>query len=149
MEVVLGIDVGTQGTRILGIDPEGRVVASAQESFTGNNADLPKGWFEWTFWQYSDKGQINGINASVDLNVFNGTLEELYKFAGAKIDTEEPQTPKKHTVVAGDSFESIANQYGVDCQPIWCHRARTGQCQSAAFENWCFADGPCCCGNPW
>lgn len=79
---------------------------------------LPKGWFEWTFWQYSDKGQINGINASVDLNVFNGTLEELYKFAGAKIDTEEPQTPKKHTVVAGDSFESIANQYGVTVREL-------------------------------
>ena len=79
---------------------------------------LPKGWFEWTFWQYSDKGHVNGINASVDLNVFNGTLEELYKFAGAKIDTEEPQTPKKHTVIAGDSFESIANKYGVTVREL-------------------------------
>jgi lysozyme len=79
---------------------------------------LPRGWFKWTFWQYSDKGRINGINANVDLNVFNGTLEELYKFSGAKVETETPQAPKKHTVAAGDSFESIANKYGVTVREL-------------------------------
>jgi len=78
---------------------------------------LPRGWFQWTFWQYSDKGRVNGINANVDMNVFNGTLEELYKFAGAAIVTD-PTTPKKHTVVAGDSFESIANKYGVTVREL-------------------------------
>lgn len=79
---------------------------------------LPRGWFKWTFWQYSDKGRLNGINADVDLNVFNGTLEELYKFAGAQLITERPQTPQKHTVAAGDSFESIANKYGVTVREL-------------------------------
>jgi LysM repeat protein len=54
----------------------------------------------------------------VDLNVFNGTLEELYRFAGAQITTEKPQTPQKHTVGAGDSFESIANKYGVTVREL-------------------------------
>ena len=27
---------------------------------------------EWTFWQHSDKGNVNGIKARVDFNVFNG-----------------------------------------------------------------------------
>jgi LysM repeat protein len=54
----------------------------------------------------------------VDLNVFNGTLEELYKFSGAKVETETPQAPKKHTVAAGDSFESIANKYGVTVREL-------------------------------
>ncbi len=76
---------------------------------------LPRGWFSWSFWQYSDKGRINGINAAVDMNLFNGTLEELYKFAGATIPD---QTPKVHKVVAGDSFESIANQYGVTVREL-------------------------------
>ncbi len=76
---------------------------------------LPRGWFNWTIWQYSDKGRINGINASVDMNLFNGTLEELYKFAGAAIPD---QTPKVHTVGAGDSFESIANKYGVTVREL-------------------------------
>lgn len=76
---------------------------------------LPRGWFNWTIWQYSDKGRINGINAAVDLNIFNGSLEELYKFAGAKIPD---QKPKVHTVAAGDGFESIANQYGVTVREL-------------------------------
>ncbi len=76
---------------------------------------LPRGWFSWSFWQYSDKGRINGINAAVDLNFFNGTLEELYKFAGAAIPD---QTPKVHKIAAGDSFESIANQYGVTVREL-------------------------------
>jgi GH25 family lysozyme M1 (1,4-beta-N-acetylmuramidase)/LysM repeat protein len=76
---------------------------------------LPRGWFNWSIWQYSDKGRINGINAAVDMNFFNGTLEELYKFAGAAIPD---QTPKVHKVTAGDSFESIANQYGVTVREL-------------------------------
>lgn len=76
---------------------------------------LPRGWFNWTIWQYSDKGVVNGINAKVDMNIFNGTLEELYKFAGAKIPD---QTPKTYTVKKGDSFESIANGYGVTVREL-------------------------------
>jgi LysM repeat protein len=79
---------------------------------------LPRGWFQWTFWQYSEKGRVNGINANVDLNVFNGTLEELYKFAGAQNILEKTQTPQKHTVAAGDSFETIANKFGVTVREL-------------------------------
>jgi GH25 family lysozyme M1 (1,4-beta-N-acetylmuramidase) len=84
----------------------------------GSQPFLPRGWFKWTFWQYSEKGRINGINASVDLNLFSGTLEELYKFAGAQIVTEKLQKPQKHAVVAGDSFETIANKYGVTVREL-------------------------------
>ncbi len=55
---------------------------------------------------------------SVDLDLFNGTLEELYKFAGAQITTEPPKTPQKHTVVAGDTFEAVANKYGVTVREL-------------------------------
>ena len=60
--------------------------------------------------------RVNGINAKVDMNVFNGTLEALYKFAGAEING--PQPPQKHTVVAGDSFETIANKYGLTIREL-------------------------------
>jgi lysozyme len=79
---------------------------------------LPRGWFKWTFWQYSEKGRINGINADVDLNVFSGTLEELYRFANAQLSTEPSTTPQKHKIVAGDSFESIANKHGVTVREL-------------------------------
>lgn len=84
----------------------------------GMEPSLPRGWFKWTFWQYSEKGRINGINANVDLNVFNGTLEELYKFAGAQAVAEKTTVPQKHTVAAGDSFETIANKYGVTVREL-------------------------------
>lgn len=84
----------------------------------GQQPHLPRGWFKWTFWQYSEKGLLNGINANVDLNVFNGTLEELYKFAGAQITTQPTSEPKKHTVKAGDTFESIAIKYGVTVREL-------------------------------
>ncbi len=84
----------------------------------GQQPFLPRGWFAWTFWQYSEKGRLNGINANVDLNVFNGTLEELYKFAGAQITTQPTPEEKKHTVKAGDTFESIAIKYGVTVREL-------------------------------
>jgi lysozyme len=34
----------------------------------------------WYFWQYGDKGRIEGINGDVDLNVFNGKLKDLERF---------------------------------------------------------------------
>ena len=31
----------------------------------------------WTVWQFSEKGLVNGIKGHVDLNVFNGNLDDL------------------------------------------------------------------------
>lgn len=77
---------------------------------------LPRGWFKWTFWQYSDRGRLNGINANVDLNIYNGSLEELYSLGGAvPVSTS---TPKKHTIAAGDTFEAIAIQYGITVREL-------------------------------
>lgn len=76
---------------------------------------MPRGWFKWTIWQYSKNGGVNGINAEVDMDIFNGTLKDLYKFAG--IDVPE-LVPTSHTVAAGDTFESIANKFGVTLQEL-------------------------------
>jgi lysozyme len=84
----------------------------------GMQPTLPRGWFQWAFWQYSERGHINGINAKVDLNLFNGTLEELYRFAEADIAIEPPTPLKKHTVAAGDTFETIANKYGLTVREL-------------------------------
>jgi lysozyme len=32
---------------------------------------------KWNFWQYTDIGSVPGIKGDVDLNVFNGTIDEL------------------------------------------------------------------------
>ena len=35
---------------------------------------------DWQFWQHTDYGTVPGIEGSVDLNVFNGTLSELKRY---------------------------------------------------------------------
>lgn len=42
---------------------------------------VPKPWQIWTLWQYSESGKINGVAGTyVDLDQFNGSLEQLKKF---------------------------------------------------------------------
>jgi lysozyme len=38
---------------------------------------LPAGWTQWTFWQHSQQGTSPGVPAAVDLDVFNGTQDDL------------------------------------------------------------------------
>ena len=35
----------------------------------------------WAFWQHSDSGQLPGIKEKVDLNIFNGTYDDLQHMA--------------------------------------------------------------------
>ena len=37
----------------------------------------PRNKKDWLFWQYGNKGNVDGIEGNVDLNVFNGSLDEL------------------------------------------------------------------------
>ncbi len=42
---------------------------------------LPSGWSGWRIWQSGDSGRVPGISGSVDVDVFDGTLEQLQAFA--------------------------------------------------------------------
>jgi lysozyme len=44
---------------------------------------LPDGWSAWRIWQSGDSGRVPGISGGVDVDVFDGTLDELRAFAGA------------------------------------------------------------------
>jgi len=39
----------------------------------------PSSWQEWTFWQFSPRGQVPGIMTAVDLNYFGGNKKEFLK----------------------------------------------------------------------
>jgi lysozyme len=52
--------------------------------------DQPKdrsGWTHWTFLQYSDKGQVPGIQGNVDMNEYEGTVEDLE--GGVRMNAED------------------------------------------------------------
>lgn len=42
---------------------------------------LPKGWTDWTFWQYRNDSTVPGIPNRVDADLFHGTEDELKNFA--------------------------------------------------------------------
>ena len=42
---------------------------------------VPKGFGSYRFWQFTQTGKIDGINGNVDLNRFNGSLDELQALA--------------------------------------------------------------------
>ena len=48
---------------------------------------LPQAWDDWEFWQTTSDGAVPGIEGRVDLNVYAGTLEQLYNEYG---NGEEP-----------------------------------------------------------
>lgn len=63
---------------------------------TENDLPLqPSGWSNWTFWQYSEKGLLDGIFnkertqlTAVDLNFYRGSIEDLYELAGAPMPVD-------------------------------------------------------------
>lgn len=44
------------------------------------HVDQPDTKANWSFWQYSDRARIDGIDGDVDVSVFKGSLEEMNKF---------------------------------------------------------------------
>ncbi|MBR1788960.1 MAG: glycoside hydrolase family 25 protein [Bacteroidaceae bacterium] len=45
---------------------------------------------KWVFWQYTDRGRVDGIKGDVDLNVFNGDMKALMALT-LQPSGEEPQ----------------------------------------------------------
>ena len=74
---------------------------------------LPPGWLGWSFWQHSETGKVNGINASVDMDWFNGSVENLYRLAG-----EQLPGPSTYRVKRGDTLQSISDQFGVSLSEL-------------------------------
>ena len=44
--------------------------------------DLPAPWDTWAFWQFTDAGSVPGISGGIDVDRFNGSLDELRALAG-------------------------------------------------------------------
>ena len=75
---------------------------------TATQPFMPTGWAKWTFWQHSQTGKVDGISGNVDLDWFNGSLEELQALAGK---TTVPVNAQTYTVKAGDTWPGLAAQF--------------------------------------
>lgn len=74
---------------------------------TATQPNMPKGWATWNFWQHSASGRVNGIQGNVDLNWFNGSVEELFALVEKPTPTPAALT---YTVKPGDTLAGIADE---------------------------------------
>ena len=51
--------------------------------WTSGCPTIPSQWGDWTFHQYSATGSVAGISGDVDLDRFNGTVDELLQLVGS------------------------------------------------------------------
>lgn len=56
---------------------------------SARNPIVPSAWPQWTFWQFSQQGKVAGICGDVDLDVFNGTLDDLHALCSRR---SQPKT---------------------------------------------------------
>lgn len=101
----------------------------------GNNDDQPDTappsdeWPFWAVWQYSSTGTIPGISGRVDLDLFQGTVEQFKKYGGRAVTLPSPVNSSRvvlagnnsaeYTVAAGDNMSAIAAKYGKSWQELW------------------------------
>lgn len=75
---------------------------------------LPAGFLTWTFWQFTEKGQIPGVDGNVDMNWFNGSQDDLFDFLG--IDALPDNRP--YRVKPTDNLFTIAARFGVTLEAL-------------------------------
>lgn len=85
----------------------------------GQPGSLPGGWESWDFWQYTSKGQLDGVEGNIDLNVFSGSSKSLADMYVASLDgkiveseVEVPPVPTvqviEEVLVSNPEIEDIA-----------------------------------------
>jgi hypothetical protein len=53
-------------------------------------------WAAWSFWQYTNSGQVPGITGPVDLNQFDGSSDDLGAWVG---EPREPRELRRYSIV--------------------------------------------------
>jgi lysozyme len=77
---------------------------------------LPRGWTNWNFWQYSQSGHVDGVSGAVDLDYFQGSVDDLLAFARTSspgVGTISAPKAGTYTVQSGDTLGEIATKLGV------------------------------------
>jgi len=78
--------------------------------YTSGNPTWSDGTYEhWTLWQYSETGEVDGIDDSyVDLNEFNGDNTALVEWISPRGSTPKPPTPKPPKLVVDVAIDAPA-----------------------------------------
>ena len=103
--------------------------------------DLTAPWDTWAFWQHSDSGSVPGLSGAVDLDRFNGSVDELRALAGGSGGGGGGTGVCPSATMDDDMPEGVCVQAASDakwyqCHPEgWIQQATTAGC-TATFA-WC------------
>ena len=111
--------------------------------YTSLCPDLTSPWNTWAFWQYSESGSVPGISGGIDMDRFNGTLDELKALAGATGGGGGGggATTCASATMGADMDEGVCVQAASDakwyqCESgSWVQQASTASC--AETFGWC------------
>jgi len=91
-------------------------IAGWVESYTDSmNPIVPKQFYDWKVWQYTNEGYVAGVPARVCLDVYNGTEEELYEeYAPENGGEVEPMDVKVYDAEGNEKdWEWAIDRYGI------------------------------------
>jgi len=77
------------------------IASYSTQEYMEYNLDRLTPWNKWHFWQYTSKGDGIAFGAeslNLDMNYFNGTLDELKVFSGSEI-IQEPELPINQVIL--------------------------------------------------
>lgn len=76
-----------------------------------------KGWTEWTILQYTQTGTVSGINGYVDLNEYNGRIDDL--MGTTSTDNAEIEALKAENVVLKNRITALEQMMTMPSVPEW------------------------------
>lgn len=92
-------DFGWHEAEYFPYPPIGRWYQPSDAPMTGGPKSIPRGWSDWTLWQWTSRGRPIGapMASNMDYNVFNGTVDELRAYLGL-----DPSSPISEDGETGD-----------------------------------------------
>ena len=109
--------------------------------YTSLCPDLPAPWQRWTFWQYSESGSVAGISGDVDMDRFNGSVDDLLAFANSATMPTPPSGGCTSATLNKDVPELTCVQAASDQKWYRCEAgawvAKTSTTGCAATFGWC------------
>ena len=85
--------------------------------------DIPSGWANWTFWQYTDQGRSGGISTAFSISRFNGNPRDLEGFITGKVTNSSSNIIETVSVV--EALTEKKNSADLPVQNAACFATNT------------------------
>ncbi|MFO0749360.1 MAG: GH25 family lysozyme [Myxococcota bacterium] len=88
--------------------------------WTSHCPTIPSAWSDWTFWQNSATGSVDGIDGDVDMDQFDGSIEALAAMGETVVDPGPDPSPEVSPEVAEpapDSAPEVAPETAPEVAP--------------------------------